>query len=67
MQDKTRMLVPTYEITRPSSASSWADTGDAHAMLHGTTFDLHGYDQAKDTARLNIGYKAFSAPKPWKS
>jgi hypothetical protein len=67
MQDKTRMLVPTYEITRPSSASSWADTGDAHAMLHGTMFDLQGYDLAKKTARLNIGGLAFSAPKSWKS
>jgi hypothetical protein len=43
-----------------------------HARLqrlagHGTMFDLYGYDQAKDTARINIGDKAFSAPKPWKS
>jgi hypothetical protein len=67
MQDKARMLVPTCESSRPSSPPSWAATGDANAMLHSTMFDLHGYDQAKDTARLNIGYKAFSAPKPWKS
>jgi hypothetical protein len=43
MEDKARMLVLTYEVTRPSSPSSWADTGDANAMLLSTMFDLQGY------------------------